>query len=109
MFRQNSTRAASNKLKKKFVSLNVYFLDIRREDSYSERCNKKQPQNSSLVPVNGILIRRAQRFFLSAILAIRNFVVINRRHSDLEGRFSLYFIQKIRNKIRFKMQNDRFN
>jgi len=71
MFRQNPTHIASNKLKKKFVSLNVYVLDIRREVNYSELCHKKQTQNSSLVPVNGILIRRAQYFFVCTILAIR--------------------------------------
>jgi hypothetical protein len=71
MFRKKYTLIASNKLKKKPVSLNIYLFEIGREDHYSKLCNKKQTQNSSLVSVNGILIKRAQHFFLSTILAIR--------------------------------------
>jgi len=92
-----------------FVCLNVYVLEVRKEDNYSELCNKKQTQNSSLVPVNGILVRRTQHSFVSRNFGNKNFVVTDRSHSRLEGLISLYFSQKIINKILAKMQNTCFN
>jgi hypothetical protein len=61
------------------------------------------------VPVNEILIRKAQHFFFSTTLGNKNFVATDRSNSGLEGLFSLYFIQGIINTVHAKVYNAGFN